>query len=223
MNLNFIKSEDGWIAEFEVSADFNLHIEGVKIRDINVYQSSVNGSRYSIIGNATKGLSSLSEVYDMDFSAIVYPKFIKVVCATEPLVGIMTEQQTGENAVEIIEGHFEFNDLKEYTDELAFGTALTETQYGDFYSLVKKLEAFVREHGEVNVDEWYTSGYIFDKEVIDKYVNMTFNGYSPDEISFYSSEDSPTSINIYLGDGPFNGWFCTEAYIYEDRVEFWTV
>ena len=29
MELNFTKQEGGWVSEFEVSADFNLHIEGV--------------------------------------------------------------------------------------------------------------------------------------------------------------------------------------------------
>ena len=38
MELNFTKQEGVWAAEFEVTADFNLHIEGVAEGKVMVYQ-----------------------------------------------------------------------------------------------------------------------------------------------------------------------------------------
>ena len=83
MELNFIKKENGWVAEFEASADFNLHIDGVLEGNVQVYQRGTTSGGYALVRGATP-YPTYGKAYDSDFSALVYPKFIKVVCATEP-------------------------------------------------------------------------------------------------------------------------------------------
>ena len=90
MVLNFTKTSALWVAEFIASSDFNLHIEGVKVRDLEVYQRGVGDGKYFIVTDAKENLSYASEVYDMDFAALVYPKHIKVVCRTEPSLAAIT-------------------------------------------------------------------------------------------------------------------------------------
>lgn len=89
MELNFIKNENGWVAEFEASADFNLHIEGVIEGNVAIYQRGTSAGGYALVRGATP-FPSYGNVYDMDFSALVYPKYIKVACATEPSRGVVT-------------------------------------------------------------------------------------------------------------------------------------
>ena len=83
MELNFVNKDNVWVAEFEATADFNLHIDGVAEGKIKVYQRGSAGGKYAYVRAATP-YPSFSNVYDYDFTSLVYPKFIKVVCATEP-------------------------------------------------------------------------------------------------------------------------------------------
>ena len=90
MDLNFTKQAEGWVAEFAASSDFNLHIEGVKEGNVKVYQRGTARGRYAYVRAATP-YPSFDTVYDFDFSALVYPKYIKVVCNEEPTKAVVTE------------------------------------------------------------------------------------------------------------------------------------
>lgn len=84
MELVFTKNDSGsWYAEFEVTADFNLHIEGVAEGNVRVYQRSTPDGEYADVRGATP-YPSFGHVYDFDFAALIYPKYIKVVCPNEP-------------------------------------------------------------------------------------------------------------------------------------------
>ena len=89
MNLTFIKSNDRWLAEFKVSAEFNLHIEGVKQGNISLFQRTIENGAYAYISNAVPTPTS-GIIYDSDFSATIYPKYIRVSCATEPTMAVVT-------------------------------------------------------------------------------------------------------------------------------------
>ena len=89
MELNFTKEGEKYISEFEVTADFNLHIEGVVEGNVRVYQRGTAEGQYAYVREATP-YPSFANVYDYDFSALVYPKYIRVVCATEPTKAIVT-------------------------------------------------------------------------------------------------------------------------------------
>lgn len=90
MNLEFVKNNEtnSWECEFSTPSDFNLHIEGVKAKDITLYQRTA-GTKYSAVRDFPKS-APLAEVIDDDFPAAVYPKSIKVVCATEPTMAVVT-------------------------------------------------------------------------------------------------------------------------------------
>ena len=89
MDLNFTKQEGGWVSEFEVTADFNLHIEGVAEGKVMVYQRGTADGQYAYVREATP-YPSFANVYDFDFSALVYPKWIRVVCNVEPSKAVVT-------------------------------------------------------------------------------------------------------------------------------------
>ena len=89
MELNFTKENNGWVSEFEATADFNLHIEGVREGNVRIYQRGSASGDYAYVRGATPA-TTYGNVYDFDFSALVYPKFIKVECATEPTLAEVT-------------------------------------------------------------------------------------------------------------------------------------
>lgn len=89
MELVFNKETNGWVSEFEVTSDFNLHIEGVSEGYVRVYQKGVSSGEYTYVRNSSLDSTSL-KVYDCDFSALVYPKYIKIVCLNEPTRGEIT-------------------------------------------------------------------------------------------------------------------------------------
>lgn len=86
--LNFQKNNNSYIAEVEVASDFNLHIE----RDTAGYlilqvRTSPTGKFDSVGGfNA----SEYDQVIDYDFSALVYPKTIRIVSKVEPTMAEIT-------------------------------------------------------------------------------------------------------------------------------------
>ena len=69
-----------WVSEFEVTSDFNLHIERVSGGRFLVYQKSVADGEYDIVDGLRKDHKA---VIDLDFTALVYPKYIKVVSEAE--------------------------------------------------------------------------------------------------------------------------------------------
>jgi hypothetical protein len=93
MDLNFEKKEQywgkdaAWVSEFEVTSDFNLHIERISGGRFLVYQKSVADGEYDIVDGVRK---DHKDVIDMDFVGLVYPKYIKVVSESEVTMGIVT-------------------------------------------------------------------------------------------------------------------------------------
>lgn len=86
MELKFNKSEEGWVAEFKVTSSFSLHIEGVVEGNVKVYQRSTPSGEYAYTREGTPS-TSYGKVYDFTFPVLVGPKFMKVVCVTEPTYG----------------------------------------------------------------------------------------------------------------------------------------
>lgn len=83
MEITFTKvSPVRWEAELVVSADFNLHIEKEKSGFLLIQQRGCESGGYDTVGGVNPSPSDL--VFDFDFSALVYPKYIKVVSEVEP-------------------------------------------------------------------------------------------------------------------------------------------
>lgn len=89
MDLTFQNINNEWVAEFEATADFNLHIEDVVEGEVHIYQTTVSGGAYSRVRTGTP-YPSYQKIYDYDFVGVVWPKYIKVVCATEPTLAAVT-------------------------------------------------------------------------------------------------------------------------------------
>lgn len=87
MDLTFNKEGKNFVAEFEATADFNLHIERNQGGNILLYQKTA-GQGYDIVDNF--GVQKHQGVIDIDFTALIYPKYIKVVSEVQPTLGIVT-------------------------------------------------------------------------------------------------------------------------------------
>lgn len=88
MELTFEKTGSKFVAEFEVTGDFNLHVEKPYGK---MYMSQrTAGGRYDRI-DAFNGNYNFSDnsVIDYDFTALVYPKFIKIESEVEPTVAVV--------------------------------------------------------------------------------------------------------------------------------------
>lgn len=89
MEIVFEKKDSAWVSEFEATSDFNLHIEGVLEGNVRVLQSTVKGGGYAFVRGSTP-YPTYGNVYDYTFTDFVYPKYIKVECATEPTMAVVT-------------------------------------------------------------------------------------------------------------------------------------
>lgn len=94
MELNFVQSSEvfgkntlAWETEFEATGDFNLHVERNKGGDILVYQRTA-GSGYAIV-EEFKGMDNKPAI-DLDFTSVVYPKFVKIVSESQPTYATIT-------------------------------------------------------------------------------------------------------------------------------------
>lgn len=78
MELNFSKQGTKWVADFEAPSDFNLHIEREKVAYINIMQRGTALGEYDL----SKSFSA-DKIFDYDFGALVYPKWIRVISGSE--------------------------------------------------------------------------------------------------------------------------------------------
>lgn len=90
MELAFIKTNTGsWVAEFEATADFNLHIERDGTGPIRVYQRTSAEGDFAAV-NEFGVDNDRRTVLDVDFTGVIYPKTIKVESETEPAMALVT-------------------------------------------------------------------------------------------------------------------------------------
>lgn len=103
MNIQFQKEGNRWIAEFQVTADFNLHLEREGTGSLRVMQSTMSGGKYDHIRGGSFNYDDL--VVDVDFTSIVYPKFIQVISMSEPTLAEVT---CPEGEVTVVSKEIEF-------------------------------------------------------------------------------------------------------------------
>lgn len=88
MELKFTKQGTKWVTEFEVTNDFNLHIERDESGYLYVQQRTTPVGKYDSVQDANFAQSDA--VIDIDMTALVYPKFVKVVSESEVTMGVVT-------------------------------------------------------------------------------------------------------------------------------------
>ena len=91
MELNFTKEGKRWVAIFDATSDFNLHIEKEHNGFLFVSQRTSSQGEYDSINGAD--FSKVDKVIDFDFSGVVYPKSIKIESEVEPTIGVVTFAQ----------------------------------------------------------------------------------------------------------------------------------
>lgn len=88
MNLHFERRNGYFISEFEVTNDFNLHIEKDPIGQFIVYQRTAGGA-YDLVADFGKNKGD-DPIIDYDFSALVYPKYIQIKSSVNPVIATIT-------------------------------------------------------------------------------------------------------------------------------------
>lgn len=90
MELLFTKTEEGFVAEFSADGPFNLHIERSGKGFIKLYQRGCPEGLYQ--KTFSVGGDNGGKVFDCDFGALVYPKWIKVVSSKPVLKAEVTTE-----------------------------------------------------------------------------------------------------------------------------------
>lgn len=76
MNVSFNKVGDVYRGEFTVTSDFNLHMEKEKAGNTRVYIKGVVDGEYASANFPSA--YSYNAIIDYDFSAVVYPKYLRI-------------------------------------------------------------------------------------------------------------------------------------------------
>ena len=106
MELTFEKVGNQYVAEFQATNDFNLHIEREEIGVLEVHQRGSEEGKYDFAWST--GVNG-RKVVDYDFGALVYPKWIKVVSSSEVSKAFVTCPDGEVN--QIMPSKYEFVDL----------------------------------------------------------------------------------------------------------------
>ena len=97
MALKFTNVGENWVAEFSVTDDFNLHIEREESGYLIVNQRTTAEGKYDSIRDGSFNYSD--PVVDIDFTGVIYPKYIQVISKVEPTYAEVTSngevKQTG--------------------------------------------------------------------------------------------------------------------------------
>lgn len=94
MQLEFKKQNGLYEVEFEVTGDFNLHLERKNYGRVELYQKTSSETNYT----SSPSYSANSDaIINLDFSMGVYPKFVKIISYTEVEKAIVTMDGEGGN------------------------------------------------------------------------------------------------------------------------------
>jgi hypothetical protein len=88
MVLEFTKTDAFYVAEFEAQSDFNVHIERNKSGALFFQQKTTASGNYDSVSQANFAYGDL--VIDVDVTALVYPKYMRVVSEVEPTLAEVT-------------------------------------------------------------------------------------------------------------------------------------
>lgn len=99
MELIFNNSQPGlWISEFEVTQDFNLHIERVNSGYLYIKQRSTPKGLFDNVKGAS--FDHADPVIDIDFTGLVYPKYLQIVSKVMPTKAVVSFTKDTQEAIE---------------------------------------------------------------------------------------------------------------------------
>lgn len=91
INLEFKKNSSVWYAEFQVNSDFNIHLERDNYGRVSILQRTTSEGNFEPVVLPGSLAYNAGTTIDCDFSALVYPKTIRVESDSEVLSGTVTE------------------------------------------------------------------------------------------------------------------------------------
>lgn len=147
MDLIFEKKEQyfgkdaAWVSEFEVTSDFNLHVERISGGRFLVYQKSVADGEYDLVDGL--GYKDHKDVIDITLWDLVYPKYIKVVSEAEVTRAVVLPEGVAKQTGGVKSEY----DMSKQEDIKAL--------YGLLESLQKDSSGKVQNLPEFNVANWY--------------------------------------------------------------------
>lgn len=167
MDLIFEKKEQyfgkdaAWVSEFEVTSDFNLHVERISGGRFLVYQKSVADGEYDLVDGL--GYKDHKDTIDMDFVALVYPKYIKVVSEAEVTRAVVlpegvAKQIGGKSMIE-----FEFEGETYQAEEGMTWGEFIASSYND--GMFTEASGFVRHDGR-KVWNGTSGSYVMPSDII---------------------------------------------------------
>lgn len=86
--LKFTKEGSHYVADVEVTSDFNLHIERDTAGYLVLQVRTTNSGGWDRVRGFN--VANLDPVVDYDFSALVYPKTIRIESEVEPTMAEIT-------------------------------------------------------------------------------------------------------------------------------------
>lgn len=132
MTLTFTQENGLYVAEFEATAPFSIHIERPKGGFINMLQRSVDSGTFVAVKNFNPNYNA-TQVIDADCGqGAVYPKWIRLESAVEPSVAEVTFESESSGGGAGTESTMEYVAFNAETDLVTYGEML-----GIFAYLVK--------------------------------------------------------------------------------------
>ena len=107
MALKFTNVGENWVAEFSVTDDFNLHIEREESGYLIVNQRTTAEGKYDSIRDGSFNYGD--PVVDIDFTGVIYPKYIQVISKVEPTYAEVTSNGEVKQAGGIKKSSFYLN------------------------------------------------------------------------------------------------------------------
>jgi hypothetical protein len=187
MELKFNKNGDAWVAEFEATDKFNLHMEGLLLGSFSILQRTAGG-KYTHVRDIPT-YPRFDKVFDYDFDALVYPKFIKIVSETEPTY-----------AEVVSDG--EITEIKSQTKEVevtANGTTQVAPDAGYSYLTGVTVKTNVPQSGGSGGEESHAEYYSIDWEKAKEvgWVSDTHDNIPANVVSVFANCES--AVSLYQG------------------------
>lgn len=100
MQLEFKKQNGLYEVEFEVTGDFNLHLERKNYGRVELYQKTSSETKYTSNPSYSDNCDA---IINLDFSMGIYPKFVKIISYTEVEKAIVTmDGEGGSGGIKIV-------------------------------------------------------------------------------------------------------------------------
>lgn len=116
MTLTFTQENGLYVAEFEATAPFSIHLERPRGGFINMLQRSVDSGTFVAVKNFNPNYNA-TQVIDADCGqGAVYPKWIRLESAVEPSVAEVTFESESSGGGAGNESTIEYLDLREYRE-----------------------------------------------------------------------------------------------------------